>query len=400
MNVIQDLVSVASTIAKDGSVANMTNILAPRARLRSISSFAGNSIYYFPMLCSSNVVPSTAGMTLETLERAYVHFVRATFALMPAMRITGTQVNVEEYLKQFHQNIGLDVSYGGIRLNESAGRPWETLPNMVLNEAIYDKIPQGVKAVANELKDGYDDNTYKPDIASHIKQGDNTQHISYTREFKDATKKLNGAEPSVVMVTASFILDGVTKTVDVSLPIGVKTNLKVLESDSLCDRVVDSLIGKGFVHDMIRWSTGEMLSLKDILFGVDKIKGNINRSNDEASQWFTALQRRKRLTSISMPALNKKAFLPNTAVVLSMGDVRIIETQYGINVLDAKYAKRLIEDNFLLSFVIADDMTETLHVMHDGHLNFEEYPYTTVSRENAANNKEMATLIKAIGSMR
>ena len=77
---------------------------------RSISSGAAKSTYYFPIICSKTVDPSTAYMISENLESSYTSFVKACFSMIPAMSVKGNVVNIEDYLKLFHQNVGIKSS--------------------------------------------------------------------------------------------------------------------------------------------------------------------------------------------------------------------------------------------------------------------------------------------------
>ena len=65
---------------------------------RSISSGAAKSTYYFPIICSKTVDPSTAYMISENLESSYTSFVKACFSMIPAMSVKGNVVNIEDYL--------------------------------------------------------------------------------------------------------------------------------------------------------------------------------------------------------------------------------------------------------------------------------------------------------------
>jgi hypothetical protein len=185
----------------------------------------------------------------------------------------------------------------------------------------------------------------------------------------------------------------------VEIPVGVKAVMHPVEPSELTEKVMDSVAGRGILHNLIRYTTGEMLSLTDILFGVKKMKKNIS-GNSDLDKWSDALDHRKRLNSISKAAFAKRPFLPNVSIVISMEEINEIQRVVGYNLLtDTRRTIKFMQDNFLLSFVIADDLTETMYVMYDGHSRFEEYPYSSVQKENQKNEKLVNALIKTTGAM-
>ena len=81
-----------------------------------------------------------------------------------------------------------------------------------------------------------------------------------------------------------------------------------------------------------------------------------------------------------------------------MDDVNDIEHLIGYNLLkDSHRAVKFMRDNFLLTFVIADDMTETAYVLYDGHSSYEEYPYSVLKRENERTADAMSAISKSLG---
>ena len=134
---------------------------------------------------------------------------------------------------------------------------------------------------------------------------------------KEIDKK-NSMRASLINVDVTFIID--KQDVKCTIPVGVKTLVHPVDSDDLVDQIMDSVAGRGIIHNLIRYTTGEMLSLKDILFGTTKMKKNISR-NSEVNKWMDVLEHRKRLSKLSLPFLGKKAFLPNVSINISMDDV-------------------------------------------------------------------------------
>ena len=103
---IFDVISAVNSVKSGGSIKD--NIKLNKSRIRSISSYSSNSIFYFPTIISDQLMPEEANMVLKMLERSYASFVIACIGLMPFHRVSADdKAAIETYLQQFHQNIGI-----------------------------------------------------------------------------------------------------------------------------------------------------------------------------------------------------------------------------------------------------------------------------------------------------
>lgn len=369
-------------------VAEKVNV-EPKFAMRSISAQASKSIYYFPIVCSKTVNPSTAAMIATNLEGAYMSFVQACFALTPAVAVKGDKVNVEDYLKMFHQNVGIKSANELFLTLKESVEEWKMFPNDTLNEAVTSKEAMKILSDAENGRQ----------IREKFGKG-NTESSIKTRpgtyKYQDIEKR-NALRPSVVPVDVTFLLKG--SEIKTTIPVGVKTILHPVDPDDLSEQIMDSVAGRGIFHNLIRYTTGEVMSLSDILFGISKMKKNISRSkNSDVAKWMDIVDHRKRLSKLSKPFLGKKAFLPNLTINISMDDVDTINRLIGYNLLTDTYrASKFIKDMFLLALVITDDATETAYVMYDGHSSYEEYPYSSLKRENEKTTDAVNAMIKGLG---
>ena len=377
-----EIMKLVEDVAKD-----LNSSSAIKKAPKSISSYASKAIYYFPVLCSKTVTDKNAFMLSENLEASYSSFVQACFAMVPAIKVKGNVVNIEEYLKIFHQNIGINSgSQYYVGLKESC-EPYELFPNSTLNEAsgLYQNLKDIVKTDPSTGVGG----SYEKDAIG------GKRFVARHNFSASEAAKHNKLKPSIVKVDCTFLIDG--NEVKCSIPVGVKTMLHPVDSDELCNTIMDSVAGKGLLHNIIRYTTGEVLSLTDILFGISKMKDNI-KGKGELSKWNNALDHRKRLCRLSKGSLAKKPYLPNIAIIISIDDVNDIEHLIGYNLLkDTHRAVKFMKDNFLLTFVIADDITETAYIMYDGHTSYDEVPYSALKRDNERTADAMSVLSKSIG---
>lgn len=406
---ITDIANAISDIADEGKDAIKNSPISVTKSIGSISKGASKSIYYFPILMSKNIPLQTMGMISQNLEGSYMSFVRACFALTPAMNLKNSElVNVEKYLQLFHQNIGLqnkDELMISLKIpRNEAMEEWRMFPNGILNEAttnnVNDIIDRHSSSLNNFGKFGQTQRNVRlfDSNGKIVNNRVDTDHIEINAGAIEKEKdKINNMRPSVVEITVTFIIGG--QKINVKIPVGVKTVIHSVNSEDLIDHIMESVAGKGILHNFIRYTTGELTSLSDILFGTSKIKNHFIKSND-VTKWADALERRRNSNKIrnNIPFLSKKPYLPNTSIVVSMEDISEIERTIGYNLLqETKRTMKFMKDNFLLSFVISDDVTETLYVMNDGDTQFSEFPFSSVKRENNKNEDIVNALIKGIG---
>lgn len=406
---ITDIANAISDIADEGKDAIKNSPISVTKSIGSISKGASKSIYYFPILMSKNIPLQTMGMISQNLEGSYMSFVRACFALTPAMNLKNSElVNVEKYLQLFHQNIGLqnkDELMISLKIpRNEAMEEWRMFPNGILNEAttnnVNDIIDRHSSSLNNFGKFGQTQRNVRlfDSNGKIVNNRADTDHIEINAGAIEKEKdKINNMRPSVVEITVTFIIGG--QKINVKIPVGVKTVIHSVNSEDLIDHIMESVAGKGILHNFIRYTTGELTSLSDILFGTSKIKNHFIKSND-VTKWADALERRRNSNKIrnNIPFLSKKPYLPNTSIVVSMEDISEIERTIGYNLSqETKRTMKFMKDNFLLSFVISDDVTETLYVMNDGDTQFSEFPFSSIKRENNKNEDIVNALIKGIG---
>ena len=109
---IREIFDVLSAVEDSNTGKTLKrNINLNKSRIRSISSYSSNSIFYFPTIVSDQLMAEEATMALKMIERSYASFVIACIGLMPFHRVSADdKASVENYLQQFHQNIGIKTT--------------------------------------------------------------------------------------------------------------------------------------------------------------------------------------------------------------------------------------------------------------------------------------------------
>lgn len=104
------------------SSGNKIRLNLNKNRIRSISAYSSNSIFYFPMIVSDQATPEEVAMIQRMSEKMNASFVVACIGLMPFHRIQADdKASIEEYLKQFHQNLGFNGDISGAAAQKFLG---------------------------------------------------------------------------------------------------------------------------------------------------------------------------------------------------------------------------------------------------------------------------------------
>lgn len=113
---ISELFGLLSSVDVSGKGKNQKfSINLNKNRIRSISAFSSNSIFYFPTIVSDQTMPEEQAMVVRMIEKSYASFVVACISLMPFHRIKADdKASIEDYLSQFHQNIGMNQGSGPV----------------------------------------------------------------------------------------------------------------------------------------------------------------------------------------------------------------------------------------------------------------------------------------------
>lgn len=411
-----------SDVAKaKAAVTGTAKSLVVSPQVTSITSYATNAMYFFPVLVTENCSKNTAIEVTKHAEREFSHFLRALFALQPIAEFeSGDELSLSKYLGRFHQNINNAHIPMTVQLNSAFDDEWVFSSAPPLNEAqtLLSKHngrktllseASGSQQIASML--GKVDLSYNQNTGNVIPNNKvlningaigKSSSILRQSDLKDFTK----AEPTYVIVQVTAFVKGVNSSnnnraadaMKFEVPLAVKAQMHVIESEQTMQYIIDSVDNRGKLNGLIRWTTGEMLSLNDILFGLSKIKRKIAEKDKNINRWANINEERKRLSAISTATAGRMAFLPNTTIVLTMEEARQIELKSGFSILNPKVANKVLKEHFLLGLIIIDDMMETCYILYNGFSEFAEYPYSILSKENEGMDREMKNLIRALGT--
>ena len=144
----------------------------------------------------------------------------------------------------------------------------------------------------------------------------------------------------------------------------------------------------------LKWTTGEISLVKDMILNINDIKADATAVSRGKTPFFGTLKRLKGrkfgINNLTVP----HTLVPNSTMVITVEEVDYIKENFAIDLKDDKMASRLIDNLFLMGFIIIDDPAGTMYAMYDGDNSFQLFSLDVLERENL---KAQTNLSKEVG---
>ena len=178
--------------------------------------------------------------------------------------------------------------------------------------------------------------------------------------------------------------------------IGVKGLMHPVNSDEMISNLLDGFKSGNKFFKFLRWTTGEISFIKDLVLNINGIKEDALRKYRGGSHWWTTLKRRKKVAKLKN-IRGKNQLLPNASIVCTMEEISELKEAYGLDLMNIKNIKKLMDTYFLLGFAIVDDAQELCYFIFDGESNYQAISYSGLEKENNSKNdfKEIYKLINS-----
>lgn len=430
-----------STIVKSVSSAKA---LAHDAKHESIAKGALDGTMQFPCLISDAISIDMASTIARTLERVYASFVQTYLSLHNTIDIS-VDKNPSMFLKRFHHNIKVESTYENI-LGKSAEdiymencmdvddeyskmmeRIYNGTTKAYINEKeneiiafnFSDKLNRTVfesnQAQLEESLKSFDfkpfpnignspfyeyDKTFDDDVA--LKQMDanarkdlskfnamNPNNVRTPAMTDNDVKKSNDMQPYLMQVRLMAVNDQNEFVQFMDFIVGIKVTLHNIKSEEMIANLQNSLQNNGKLFNFIRWTTGEKSLFKDLLLHINDTKLDVANRSKGASPWWMTLKRLRDTSKAQAAFFSRTQFVPNSTIVISSYEADVIQKNYGFNLRDIRFAKKLMNSLFLMNFVIVDDGTRTVNILYDGESSYQTYALETLEREVSMNSNKI-----------
>ena len=430
MGFINDILNV---MRKGPEVATQLNSV--KLNTKTITRGAKDSTFQFPCLIADSVPLDMANTMSRTLDKVYASFTQTWLSMNSGVDITINPTPLD-YLRKMHQNLKLEGSLNDLMVNPEDVDPYmekvqdgkyklymskDNSYGVVFN--ISNKTNRAILESHKELlKEHLSDIDVKPLEAFY--EADDASSVDIVDRFVTAQsskasiqkqrdiasisnnvqapklvdrdiKKTNDMVPLGVQVRLIAVNDKKEFVQYMDFIVGVKTIMHIIQTDDMVDNLKRGIENKSLLFKFLRWTTGEISLIKDIILNLDEIKNDSVRQAGK-SPFFGTLQRLKNkkvgMTNFTVP----HAIIPNATVVISSYEADILQSKYGIDIRRDAIVRLLMNNLFLMAFVIMDEGTGTVSVFYDGDQTYQTYAIETLERDNAMNSNKLG---KEIGRM-
>ena len=209
-------------------------------------------------------------------------------------------------------------------------------------------------------------------------------------------KRMNDMTPYAVQIRLSVVNSADEFVQYMDIVVGIKTVLHLVDTDDMISNLEKALQNRSGLFRFLRWTTGEISLVKDLLLNMDDLRFDAANQNAGKSPLFGNLKRMKRrgvgMSGFAMP----HGLIPNATLLVTSYEVDHMKNTYGIDMREESVAKKLMEGLDLMTFIICDDGAGTVDILYDGDATFQTYALESIEREVSMNSNKLG---REIGRM-
>lgn len=411
---------ILSVMRKGPELASQMDNL--KLTTKTIARGAKDSTFQFPCIMSDTVPVDLAFTTTKTLDKVYAAFTQTWLSMNSMFDITLDPTPLA-YLKRIHQNLSLEsveiddeddmnrymekVYDGSYRLFMNEEKNFGVVFNVA--ESDVHSLYESNKDLLREYMSEFDLTPIEPineaDSSDFVNVSDvidgmtrakvNERNLNITSRGKAPqltnrdVKRSNDMLPYGIEVRLIAVNDRKEFVQYIDIIIGIKTILHTMRSEDMVEGIVKTLQNKNFVFKLLRWTTGEISLIKDILLNIDDIKADATNRQNGKAPFISSLKKFKgRKFGVSNFTVPHK-LIPNSTMVITQYEAEYIRKNYGIDLSDSRTALKLIDALFLMGFIIIDDAAGIMYAIYDGDRSYQEFSMETLERENNANQNKL-----------
>lgn len=411
---------ILSVMRKGPELASQVDSL--KLSSKTIARGAKDSTFQFPCIMSDTVPVDLAFTTTKTLDKVYAAFTQTWLSMNSMFDITLDPTPLA-YLKRIHQNLSLEsveiddeddmnrylekVYDGSYRLFMNEEKNFGVAFNVA--ESDVHSLYENNKDLLREYMSDFDLSPIEPineaDSSDFVNVSDvidgmtrarvNERNINITSKGKAPQltnrdiKRSNDMLPYGIEVRLIAVNDRKEFVQYIDIIIGIKTILHTMRSEDMVEGIVKTLQNKNFVFKLLKWTTGEISLIKDILLNIDEIKMDATNRQNGKAPFISSLKKFKgRKFGVSNFTVPHK-LIPNSTMVITSYEADYIRKNYAIDLTDARTALKLIDALFLMGFIIIDDAANIMYAIYDGDRSYQEFSMETLERENNANQNKL-----------
>lgn len=372
-----------------------------RKDYRSIAKQSNHGVCQFPVIASRTLDYETISIINKACERNFCSFLQVVLQMNQVM---GEDETVVDFVRRFHTNssdieghfteavnfIQKDLLYQ----NTIFESMFNTTP---INNQVFDARQLFLEANGNS-------NVPVRNQRAVSKTPIKASNANYTGDLvprdtlmDNDIKKSNELVPSLLHVKVKQSLPTGVTAVDFIL--GVKATIHPVTANDMIHNLTKVALKKSDFFNFLRWTTGEISLIKDIILGLNEAKDNLRDQYDKkASSWWNLLRSEKTLRRYNKWS-RQTPILPNATIVISQEERDYLKANIKYDLLDESTARKFIQELGLLQLVVVDVSTELAHFMIDGQSHFQVYTFSALERENGNSEKQFKNILKAVNKL-
>jgi hypothetical protein len=359
----------------DGELFQAIQDIRSISNPKSIASESRKSIYEYPFLISSNITSlDTIAGIIKGCEIEYVNMIILMAGIDPTVN-TKTGIEIRKKLSAYHTKPSDYSTYEDVGINTlTLENAWKKANGL----AFEDTIP-------NNFSVKYESNMIVFEAAPKDDEDKNDEGKVFP--MKSINDKYSNMF-NMTIINIQLRLNDDEKT-NIKIPIGVKGighHLPYNELIYIMNRYI-SHQSQGFINRYIRWTSGELKGLHNLLLRYDEIKSDIEyeKKVGTSNSWMKVLRSRANNHKVNVLTNSiRKAngdssrapdILPDCTFVISMGDVDKIEEETGINLFtNPAAASKFLNAAMGLGLIIVDDIHAIAHILFSSYTRYTSTP--------------------------
>ena len=435
MGIVKDIIDTGKEIFRN--ISNADDKIN-KVNKKSFARGANDQTFQFPCIISDSIPIDMASTITRNLDRVYASFVQIYLSANGVVDLNYIR-NPRQFVQQYKTNFSLesadsyneeDVILESVREHYKDfynGEPSFYLSEdeskgfmFVASESVSSSMMSNMKKGMEESLSQYNLSTFteakrsqKNDMIDKMidnmetqkQQEENKDRLDATkfnqspRMVERDIKKLNDMQPYAMDLKILATKGDTSFSEYMTFTVGVKTTCHLGKANSLVTNIAHVLKNKNFLFNFIRWTTGEISLIKDIVLQLNDINFNVSNRSDQTGKMISKLKElKKRKVKVTTSGLSRLA--PFATIVISSYEYNEILNNYGFDLKNVAYAKKVMDELFLMGFIIADETTQTIDMLLDGSTNgFQTYSLDTLQREVTMNSSKLSQeLSRMLGS--
>lgn len=178
--------------------------------------------------------------------------------------------------------------------------------------------------------------------------------------------------------------------------VGIKAKMYSVDNRDILDKIVAKRSYSMSLYNLIKATTGEIDFWRDFVFAIKKAKIDAlsNSRRGSSNPMWKVLERRAIASKLNRFASMRNDATAITTLVMSKYDAEMLKKEEDINILDARVARKIMDDYNLIGIVVDDASTESARFIFDtGDDEYEVYTYKTLKKEDKVDYKQMIELM-------